>query len=174
MKFTEIDLADPLEDYLAKTSPILDDRDAEYLVRMRRTIKDSFADKLAVLKGETPLYNYDTDTQTLRAKSHLFGIPSLLTPQLSFEIADKITEQHHKLLSRSLNKFKAQTAKSGIPATQRVHSKFTHRTGLKELENWFKTKLADPDPNSDIYEYKNAIVGLGMKELIRLLKTRCH
>jgi hypothetical protein len=43
MKFTEIEASDPFEEYIANTSPILDDKEADYLVRMRKTIKDSFA-----------------------------------------------------------------------------------------------------------------------------------
>jgi hypothetical protein len=44
-----------------------------------------------VLKGQTLINNYESDDPTLRAKSYLYRVPSLMPPQLSFEIADKIS-----------------------------------------------------------------------------------
>jgi|JI9StandDraft_1071089.scaffolds.fasta_scaffold348901_1 hypothetical protein len=56
-----------------------------------------------------------------------------------------------------------------------IDHKFRHRTGLKELEGWLKRKLENPPKNeSDCMEYKNQIMWLGMKELVRMVKVRCE
>lgn len=143
-------------------SPLLEEGDAQYLLRMRLGIKNSFADKLAVLKGEEPA-GYEHDDPTLRAKGHVFRVPSLLPPQLSFEIAEKVAEQEKKLdgvTSRPPKiKLLATTAN-----TSRVHTRFTHRSELKNLEGWLEKKLsAVPAEQPSTLEYKNMIVGLGMK-----------
>lgn len=46
---------------------------------------------------------------------------------------------------------------------------------MRELEEWLKTKLKQPPTTAeDTIEYKNMIMGVGMKELIRIIGKRCN
>lgn len=50
----------------------------------------------------------------------------------------------------------------------------SHRTVIKELQEWLRVKLQNPPTTiEDSIEYKNMIMGIGMKEVIRLIGTRC-
>jgi hypothetical protein len=57
MKFQQLpqnspkDSKESIGQYFTKTSPLLENKDAQYVLRMRRSIKNSFPDQLAVLKG---------------------------------------------------------------------------------------------------------------------------
>ena len=45
---------------------------------------------------------------------------------------------------------------------------------IKELQEWLREKLKNPPLNyEDSIEYKNMIMGMGMKEIIRIINTRC-
>jgi hypothetical protein len=57
----------------------------------------------------------------------------------------------------------------------KLENTFSRRTILKDLQDWLQEKLKNPPlTQEDSIEYKNMIMGIGMKEVIRLIATRCN
>ena len=69
---------------------------------------------------------------------------------------------------------KFPTIKSSNYNSNKLDTHFNHRTVIKELQEWLREKLKNPPLNyEDSIEYKNMIMGMGMKEIIRIINTRC-
>jgi hypothetical protein len=51
---------------------------------MRDSIKNSFNDKLALMRNQIRLYDFEENPNKLKATAHVMSIPSLLPPELSF------------------------------------------------------------------------------------------
>jgi hypothetical protein len=128
-----------------RKSSLLDKSITANTQSMKENIKNSFTDKLGVMKNQIRLHDFEENNSMLKATSHVAGIPSLLPPQLSFEVVECI--RANKLLDRSLEQQHSKVGRSSIyegHLYDSVDYKFRHRTGVKELEAWLKKKLDNP------------------------------
>jgi len=67
-----------------------------------------------------------------------------------------------------------EISKSSNYAPKKLDHQLNHRSVVRELEEWLKQKLKNPPQNyEESVEYKNMIMGIGMKELIRIISKRC-
>jgi hypothetical protein len=58
---------------------------------------------------------------------------------------------------------------------KKLENVFGHRSSIMELEKWIKNSLKNSLPTTpeQLIEYKQMIMGVGMKELIRIINLRC-
>lgn len=67
-----------------------------------------------------------------------------------------------------------EIAKSSNHNPKKLENAFNHRSSILELQEWLKHKLINPPKTQEeSIEYKNMIMGIGMKDLIRIINKRC-
>jgi hypothetical protein len=90
---------------------------------------------MALMKNQIRLHDFEENDTVLKATSHVIGVPSLLPPQVSFEVVECIRGK--KLQDRGLEQqYPSKVAHSSVyegHLYDSVDHKFRHRTGVKEL-----------------------------------------
>lgn len=87
-------------------------------------------------------------------------------------MAQKLKEKINGIKDEIVTKL--PSIKSSNYNANKIDAFVSHRTVIKELQEWLRVKLQNPPLTvEDSIEYKNMIMGIGMKEVIRLIGTRC-
>lgn len=108
----------------------------------------------------------------IKASSIIYNIPEFSPPEINFELSDLLRFKINEIKDEIVTKL--PTIKSSHYSPNKLEATFSRRTVLKDLQDWLEVKLKNPPlTHEDSIEYKNMIMGVGMKEVIRLIGTRC-
>lgn len=84
----------------------------------------------------------DCSFAELKASSIIYNIPEFSPPEINYEIAQKLREKINTIKSDIVTKL--PSIKSSNYSPSRVDSFMSHRTVIKELQDWLRVKLQNP------------------------------